>query len=309
MSTNFGHSTTGEEVVEAFKAHVQGRVFVVTGPAPNGIGASTALALARGKPAAILLAGRSPTKYAPVADGIRAIDPAIAVKTYAVDLGSITSVRAGAAQLLAENDRIDVLINNAGATSYTLEKSVDGIELNFATNHVGHFLLTKLLLPALRKGDAPRVVNLTSGAHRTAVGDYDDYNFENKPYSWYQSYAESKLANVHFTQYLATHGKGLVSLSVHPGTIWSTNLSRTVDEEEQQRTKAYVESLGVKEKTLEQGASTTLVAALDPAFAEHNGAYMSDCQVAPVGCEAASRADLAEKLWKLSEKLIGEPFE
>lgn len=80
-----------------------------------------------------------------------------------------------------------------------------------------------------------------------------------------------------------------------------------MDAEEQARTKAYVESLGVKEKTLAQGAATSLVAALDPAFAAHNGAYMADCHVAPVGCEAGSRAELAEKLWKLSERLIGEP--
>ncbi|EJD37537.1 NAD(P)-binding protein [Auricularia subglabra TFB-10046 SS5] len=311
MSTIFGHSTTGYEVVSAFHSQIQDRAclaVVVTGPTPNGIGASTALSLARGNPSAILLVGRSPAKYTQVADGIRAINPGIKVKTYGVDLGSFASVRAGAAQLLAENDRIDVLINNAGVTSHALEKSADGIELNFATNHIGHFLFTKLLLPTLCKSHNPRIVNLTSSTHAFASGDYDDYNWDNREYVWMQAYAESKLANIHFTQYLAAHGNGIVALSVHPGTIWGTSIFDTISEEEHQRAREYVASLGIKEKTVEQGASTTLVAALDPALETHNGAYMVDCQVAEFDCEAARREDLSEKLWTLSEKLIGEPF-
>lgn len=218
-------------------------------------------------------------------------------------------MRSGAAQVLAEHPKIDVLINNAGVTSYTLDKSVDGIELNFATNHIGHFLFTKLLLTALRKAAKPRIVNLTSNAHGSATGEYADYNWETREYAWTKAYAESKLANIHFTQYLATHGRGFLALSVHPGTIWGTSIFDTMSKDEHQRTREYVESLGIKEKTLEQGASTTLVAALDPCLEAHNGAYMVDCQVAPVDCEAARREDLSEELWKLSEKLIGETFE
>ena len=195
---------------------------LITGPTPKGIGEETVLALARGHPSRIILLGRTPTKYETVAKAIRDIDANVDVKIYGIDLGNLSSVRDGAFRIISENDKIDVLINNAGVSGLPFQKTVDGIETTFATNHVGHFLLTNMLMRLLLKSDALRIVNLTSGAYRDATGgalgcfleppafviadadqrfvicdcrpDYDDYNFEKREYQWYQAYGESKIA-------------------------------------------------------------------------------------------------------------------
>lgn len=176
----------------------------------------------------------------------------------------------------------------------------------------------------------------------TRAPDYDDYNFEKREYKWFNAYAESKLvsthdhrrsagltlckANIHFSQYLAQvlGPRGVLSIAVHPGSassprlrgrtltriaaIGGTNLVSTLPEDELVALKAYVASKNVKEKTLAQGAATTLVAVLDPALKEQNGAYLADCNVAPTLCEAAQRQDLPEKLWRISETLVNEIF-
>ncbi|EJD37508.1 NAD(P)-binding protein [Auricularia subglabra TFB-10046 SS5] len=308
MSHTFGDSTTADEVVSAFSAQVKGRVFLITGPSPKGIGEATALSLARGHPSTLILVGRNPAKYEPVAAAIRAIDANVSVKIYGIDLASLSSVREGARKIVTENERIDVVINNAGAVTTTLEKTVDGIEFGFAACHVGHFLLTNLLLPLLRKSEAPRVVNLTSNADIWSSGDYDDYNFDNAPYSYGASYGLAKLANIHFAQYLAKHGNGLLSFSVHPGTVFGTSFLDVLPEPEIAQLKTVVQSMGAREKTHAEGAATTLVAALDPALKDHKGAYLADCQVKPLESEAAKREDLPEKLWRLSETLVKESF-
>lgn len=143
---------------------------LVTGPSPNGIGDATARGLARGHPAALLLVGRNPAKYAPVVDAIHAIDSSISVSVYGIDLGSFASVRSGAQKILIENERIDVLINSAGTAGMPLTYTSDGIEETFATNYVGHFFLTNLLMPALKRSEERRVVNVTSVAAFAASG-------------------------------------------------------------------------------------------------------------------------------------------
>ncbi|KZV89635.1 putative short-chain dehydrogenase [Exidia glandulosa HHB12029] len=310
MATEFGHSTTADEVVTAFASQVKGRVFLVTGPSPGGVGEATVLALARGAPAKLILVGRTPAKYEPVTAAVRAIDSNIDVRVYGVDLSSLQSVREGALKIVAENEKIDVLINNAAVSGIPYSRTVDDIETTFATNHVGPFLFTNMLMRLLLKSDSPRIVNLSSGGHSDGTGEYDDYNWEARKYEWSKAYRESKLANIHFTQYLAKvlGPRGVVSLSLHPGTIWGTSLVSNLSKEDETKLQQYVESRGVVPKTLAQGASTTLVAALDPAMKEHNGAYLSDCKVAPTLCPAAQQADLPEKLWRLSETLVKETF-
>lgn len=308
MSQAFNGKTTGDEVVAAFSSRVQGRVFLITGPTQGGIGEATVLALARGRPAALLLVGRNPTKYHPVADAVRAIDASIDVKIYGIDLASQASVRAGALKIVAENERIDVLINNAGAVSDTLQKTEDGIEFTFAVCHVGHFLLTNMLLRLLRKSDAPRIVNLTSEAFNVSNGDYDDYNFEKTPYNWNAAYALAKLANVHFTKYLAANARGILSFAVHPGAIWTTNFLGPIPDESVAKLKGFVASLGVVDKNLSEGAATSLVAALDPSLEDKNGILLLDCQPFPLRSEVSQKEELPEKLWRLSEKLVNETF-
>ncbi|EJD42215.1 putative short-chain dehydrogenase [Auricularia subglabra TFB-10046 SS5] len=309
MSHSFGATTTGDAVVTAFADRVKGRVFLITGPTPVGLGAATAYALAGGHPASILLVGRSPEKYGAVVEKIRSIDANIDVRVYAVDLGDIASTHEGAKKIAAEVDHIDVLINNAGVGGVPYKKTKDGIEEHFATNHIGHFLLTNILMPVILKSKEPTVVNLTSGAQAMGTGDYSDSNFEKTEYSWSKGYAQSKLANVHFTQSLATKlgPRGLVSFSVHPGVIWGTSLMSPLSDEDAQNLREF--SKNFTHKTPEQGVSTTLVAALDRRFGlKNNGAYLVDCQVAADSGNGAKVPGAADKLWELSEALVGERF-
>ncbi|KZV82672.1 NAD(P)-binding protein [Exidia glandulosa HHB12029] len=312
MSGTFGHSTTAEEVVAAYSDRVKGRILLVTGPTPNTLGDATARSLARAQPAALILVGRSPAKYAPVADAIRAIDPSIDVRIYGVDLSSLASVREGARTIAAAHPRIDVLINNAGIMGIPERRlNADGIEEHFATNHVGHFLLTNLLMDSLMRSDEPRVVNLTSWGHKWGTGDYSDYNFEHRPYEWNLGYGQSKLANIHFTGSLAAKlgPRGLSAISVHPGSIWETDLTASFSEEQRKKLREHDDDAGVVTKTLSQGASTTLVAALDPNLGKaHSGCYMEDCHVSETRCDGARRPGARDELWALSEKLVGETF-
>lgn len=194
----------------------------MTGPSPKGIGASGLIALAKGHPRALVLAGRTPSAFASVAQQISSIDPAIHVVSVALDLSSLASVRAAATELLANADipHIDVLINNAGVMACPYSLTADGIEMQFGTNHIGHFLFTSLLMPKLLKASEPRVVNLSSSGHRFGrLEQYEDYNWEKTPYNAWSAYGQSKLANVLFTNELARRfgTRGLKAYSVHPG--------------------------------------------------------------------------------------------
>lgn len=153
---------------------------LVTGASANGLGATTATALARGSPSHIILQGRTLSRVQPVIDDIKKINPDIKTTFLAIDLSSIEAVRKGAAEANALIEKIDILINNAGIMAITeFTQSVDGIELQFATNHIGHFLLTNLLLhKVIKAGNGARVVNLTSDGHRLSPFRGDDYNFD-----------------------------------------------------------------------------------------------------------------------------------
>ncbi|KZV81393.1 short chain dehydrogenase reductase [Exidia glandulosa HHB12029] len=287
MPNAFGWGTKNDEVVDAFADRVKGRVFLVTGPAPNGLGDAALRALARAHPAALLLVGRSPAKYAPVIDAIKAIDPAIVVRVYGVDFNVLQTVRGGAGKILEENERIDVVINSAGVMRADLKYTVDGIEEHFQTCHVGHFLLTNLLMPLLKKSDEPRVVNVSSGAYRVGTGDYSDYNFKNQDFVWFKGYGQAKLANLHFSKALAA--RGVTSYALHPGVIHGTSLGPEFPPEilEQLRKGDSSKGMDLKEKS---------------------GGWLEDCQlVTPIG-EGASKAGAPEELWKLSEKLVGQEF-
>eukprot|EP01112_Ceratiomyxa_fruticulosa_P015887 TRINITY_DN4743_c0_g1_i1.p1 TRINITY_DN4743_c0_g1~~TRINITY_DN4743_c0_g1_i1.p1 ORF type:complete len:211 (-),score=42.42 TRINITY_DN4743_c0_g1_i1:226-816(-) len=189
-------------------------------------------------------------------------------------------------------------------TSHTL--SVDGIELHFATNHIGHFLFTNLILPKLKvaalknpKGST-RIINLTSRGHSTSPFRFSDWNFEGKPlaeeeranwqlltrifgaketdgYNPWVAYGQSKTANVLFSEYLYRNLEkyGIVSLAVHPGLI-KTEIGRHMNEDAHEHLKAIMKS--IPHKTLEQGSSTTLVAAFDPKLDGKSGVYIEDFQ-------------------------------
>lgn len=219
---------------------------LITGVSPESIGSSTALSIASQSPARLILASRTPSKLDTVKKSIRDAYPNVDVQTVALDLMSQDAVREAAAEIAQLTPRIDIIINNAGFMSPTRQLTVEGIEAQFGANHIGHFLLTNLLMPQLlaaAKTNAPgvtRVVNLTSLGHRLSPVRFHDYNFEGKDipqeeqhvplspmfasgqdgaYNGYISYGQSKTANILYSVELnrLLREKGVLSYAVHPG--------------------------------------------------------------------------------------------
>src|SRR6185436_18444842 len=184
----FGAATTTDEVLEGLD--LAGKRILVTGGS-SGIGQEAARALAA-HGAEVVLTARD------VGSG------------EAVELASLASVRAFADRFLARYDRLHVLVNNAGVMACPFGKTADGFEQQFGTNHLGHFLLTGLLLPALRRGTPARIVCVSSRGHHIAPVTFDDVNFERRPYDKWQAYGQAKTANVLFAvgleRRLATQG-------------------------------------------------------------------------------------------------------
>ncbi|EGN92743.1 hypothetical protein SERLA73DRAFT_79315 [Serpula lacrymans var. lacrymans S7.3] len=320
--TGYEFSTTGDEVVSRFQDSIKGKTIVITGPGQGGIGSETAVALAAAAPALLILTGRTESKITPVILEIESKNSAVKVQFVKLDLSSQASVRSAAAVINESVEKIDILINNAGIMACPYEKSVDGIELQFATNHIGHFLLTKLVMQKiLNAGPGSRIVNVSSVGHRMAGVRFDDYNFQDgKAYSEWEAYGQSKTANILFTYSLAKKlgGKGVFAYSLHPGSIRS-GLQVHLNESNLPKGFALLAAADAKTgqsyapepvKTLQQGCATTLVAALDPSLEAHNGAFLWNSDIAdPLPPAHATSEENAEKLWVLSETLVGEKFE
>lgn len=210
------HSETMKKWTPADIPSQAGKRILITG-ANSGIGWYTALELARAG-AEVTLPARSISKSNDAAERIRKEVPLAKLKTAVLDLANLASVRAFAAEELKDPRPIDVLINNAGVMALPKRKlTVDGFEVQFGTNVVGHFLLTGLLLPLILKATAPRVINVSSSAHSFGKIELDNLNGEKK-YSAWPAYAQTKLANILFTRELVhRYGPHLMSASCHPG--------------------------------------------------------------------------------------------
>jgi NAD(P)-dependent dehydrogenase (short-subunit alcohol dehydrogenase family) len=177
----FGFASTGDSIVEAFHKQVEGRTFLITGPSPGGIGAETALSLARGKPSRLVLAGRSKSKIQPLIQEINERYPDVTTDFITLDLGSLASARQAAADIQAVSVRLDVLILNAAIMATPFQKTADGFEGQFGTNHLGHFLFANLLLPLIPPSAHPesRIVVVSSSAHALT-----ETNFDGKSYAY-----------------------------------------------------------------------------------------------------------------------------
>jgi NAD(P)-dependent dehydrogenase (short-subunit alcohol dehydrogenase family) len=201
-----------------------GRVVIVTG-ANSGLGLVTARELARAG-AKVVIACRDTTKGDRAEAEIQAQVPGADLDVRALDLADLASVRGFVARLTGEHDSIDLLINNAGVMAPPRRLTVDGFESQFGTNHLGHFALTGLLLPTLMSAPKPRVVTLSSSAHRIGKMDFDDLQGERHYNNW-RAYGQSKLSNLLFCFELARRataaGTGLLSVAAHPGYA-ATNL-------------------------------------------------------------------------------------
>ena len=313
--SSFKRESTAEEVVSGLD--LSGRVFIITGTT-SGLGEESARVLG-GRGARVAMLARDPEKNSEAAERIRSSAPEADLSTHQLDLSDLASVERFAAEAADAFDRIDVLMNNAGVMCCPFGHTADGFEMQFGTNHLGHFALTARLLPLLRQADRPRVVTLSSGGHRISDVDLDDPNFEHTPYDPWVSYGRSKTANVHFAAELARRfGDELVSVSVHPGAI-PTKLGRHMTKEmiEGMRARAKASSSsgqGLQYKTLESGAATQVWGATAPEMADHNGKYLADCNVAEPGSGETGYAPhiynpaTEAALWELSERLVGLTF-
>lgn len=201
-----------------------GRRYVVTG-ANSGIGFVSAKQLAKQGAEVILACRRQEEGHKRVAE-IRDEFPAAKVEARRLDLGSLDSVRSFAAGFLADHDTLHGLLNNAGVMNTPEQKTADGFEMQFGVNHLGHFLLTELLLEALKKGAPSRIVNVSSCYHDKAQGregdiHFDDLGYDTRKYDGWEAYAQSKLANLLHARELAKRleGTGVVAVSVHPGWV------------------------------------------------------------------------------------------
>ncbi len=219
----FGFQSTTDEVCAG--VDLSGKQAVITG-ASSGLGVETARALAQCG-AAVLMVARDAQKLDAAAAQVREAVPGASVDTALLDLADLDSVRAGAADILARAPSIDLLINNAGVMACPLLRTAQGFEMQFGTNHLGHFLLTGLLAPALVAAAPSRVINLSSAGHRFAPVDMDDPNYTHRDYEKWQSYGQSKTANALFSVGLdrRLQDRGVRAFAVHPGMIM-TELSR-----------------------------------------------------------------------------------
>jgi NAD(P)-dependent dehydrogenase (short-subunit alcohol dehydrogenase family) len=245
------------------------------------------------------LISRDPARCAATAKAIQTATGNTEVHFVAADLSSQKEVRDAAATLSDALPAIDVLVNNAGAVFGERKTSVDGIEMTWALNHLSYFLLSTLLLPALKAAPAARVVNVSSLAHTMVRGiRWDDSLFERRRYAAWEAYGQSKLANILFSNEFARRG-GLASNALHPGTV-STQFGRNNNGWLWQTA---MRLFGRFSLTPEQGARTSLYLATSPDVEGVRGAYFSESKRATPSAAARDVA-AAQRLWAMSERQI-----
>lgn len=280
--------------------NMTGKLVLITG-ATNGIGKETALGLAR-LGARIVMVGRSAEKTQAVVDEIKAKTGNLQMEYLLADLSSMAEVRRLADEFKGRYDRLDVLINNAGAVFASRQETIDGYEMTFALNHLSYFLLTELLLDRLKACAPSRIVNVSSDAHTFGPMNFDDLMTKNN-YSLggFRAYGQSKLANVLFTYELARRleGTGVTANVLHPGLVASgfgrnngalMNLAMRI-----------VQRFAL---TSERGASTSIYLASSPEVEGVSGKYF-ELSKAKASSKESYDVEAARKLWGISEELTG----
>jgi len=318
LSSGFGARTTAEEALGG--AELQGKVAIVTG-GHAGLGLETTRVLSNAG-ATVVVGSRDPRKAQ------MAVAKMKNVEVGELDLASPASIDRFASEFLISNRALDLLINNAGVMATPLTRDERGYELQFSTNHLGHFQLTARLWPALKKSGNARVVALSSRGHARVGVDLSDPNFNKRPYDKWAAYGQSKSANSLFAVELDKRGQkeGVRAFAVHPGGILTDLLKYMTDEElsaygiyrENGVAKAPdVTKVSERFKTVEEGAATTIWAAVSPQLNGKGGVYCEDCDIAAM-VPADSKLNsgvrpwavdkaAAEALWNLSEKLTSIP--
>jgi NAD(P)-dependent dehydrogenase (short-subunit alcohol dehydrogenase family) len=325
MSNTFGATSTTEDVLSG--VNLQGKRILVTGVSA-GLGVETARSLAA-HGAHVVGAARDVNKAEAAIAQVRrdATARGGSFELVTLDLGSLKSVRACAAELIAKGEPFDLVIANAGVMATPFGHTADGFETQFGTNHLGHFVLINRIAPLMRAGS--RLINLASSGHRFANVDLQDPNFEHTPYEPFVGYGRSKTANILFAvAFDQRHrGRGVRAAAVHPGGI-QTELGRHIGHEQ---LEAMVDQINKQEaaqgkgpfqwKTIPQGAATSVWAGVVAPADEIGGRYCENCHVGNIVADNVTISPISEgvrgyaldpataqALWQKSEEMVGESF-
>lgn len=274
---------------------IKDKICIITG-ATSGIGRETAKELAK-KGAILVLPIRDSLKGDILKDEILEQVPDAQLDFMHCDLASFASIREFATAFKKKYNNLHVLINNAGIWETKKNLTSDGIEKNFAVNHLAPFLLTNLLLDTIKASAPSRIVNVASDAHKQGKINFSDLEFEKK-YSTLGSYAQSKLANILFTKKLSQKlkGTGVTTNCLHPGVV-STNLFDKMP-------KLLMGAMNLFMISPQKGAQTTLFLATSPQVEHVSGEYFAKSKSKKPAPQAL-RQDTADKLWEISEKYVG----
>ncbi|CAF0981981.1 unnamed protein product [Didymodactylos carnosus] len=304
------------EVVDGLNVNMTGKVVLITG-ASSGIGIETARAMAHAK-AHVIITARDMKKGNDVVTDIKRTTGNNNVEVMELNQSSLKAVRKFVDQYTARKLPLHILICNAGIMATPYQKTEDGYESQFAVNHLSHFLLTLLLLPILKESKPARVIVVSSLANKRGGINFDDINWE-KHYDKWLAYAQSKSANILFAkQFNKLYAKeGVVAYSLHPGGIMS-GLQKDLTREEMDAMGWLDENGKARDgfKTVEQGASTTIWAALSPELeGKIDGVYCENCAISQgVVLEREKMygmgphtmdPDVAKRLWDVSMELTG----
>ena len=324
--SGFGPATTAAEIIAGID--LSGKTAIVTG-GYSGIGVETVRALV-GAGADVIVPARNVAKAAAALQSIEhvAVEP--------MDLTDQTSIDAFAEHFLASGKALPILINSAGIMATPFERDSRGYEIQFATNHLGHFQLVSRLWPALKAAKGARIVSVSSWGHRHSPVVFEDPNYERREYTPWLGYGQSKTANILLAVTADARGRenGIRAFSLHPGAIAGTGLEKHIRKEDliaagiiDAEGKPIIDPAR-NQKTVEQGAATSIWCAVSPQLNGMGGLYCENCDVAPVvdsmiadapagdgSRKFASRAlgvmpyavdaEAAERLWGLSEDLLG----
>ena len=301
--------TTAMQVVDG--VNLSGRTCVITG-ASSGLGRESARALAAAG-AHVVLAARNAQSLAEAQTWIHGQVRTARTSTVQLDLTALASVRAAAAAIADEFPAIHVLMNNAGVMFTPFGKTTDGFETQFGTNHLGHFELTRRLIPQLAAAGGARVVNLSSAGHVLGDVDFDDPNWQTREYDKFVAYGASKTANIlHMVELdWRLRDYGIRGYAVHPGTV-ATALARHMTRDD----FAALRGLAARDTDRrqppdfrrdfvmpEQGAATQVWASVSRELSEVGAVYLQDCRISSAVAPYAVDEVRAARLWELSEDL------
>jgi len=284
----------------------KGKVVIVTG-ASSGLGYETAKVLTS-KNATVIVAVRNEQKGNAAIEKIKLENPNADIHLMLLDLANLASVHGFAKNFKEKYKKLDVLINNAGVMTPPYSKTKDGFELQFGTNHLGHFALTGLLIDLIKATANSRIVNVSSIAHKIGKLNFEDLNWENRVYKKNRSYGDSKLANLYFTKELQkrlnNQSSEVIVASAHPGGT-ATDLARH---------SLFYRMLNAIAQTSQMGALPTLYAAVAPGVQSNDyfgpGGFQ-EFRGYPKKVTPASHAqkdEVAEKLWRISESMTGVSY-